>query len=75
MSPKKHAKSHKQPGKKRSPKKKPTEQPLSKPYRGYRAKAGGRTLRSWSVGALPIVNRLLQRMRLAELLEKHLPPV
>jgi len=74
MSPKKHAKSHKQPGKKRSPKKKPAEHSLGKPYRGYRAKAGRRTLRSWSVGALPIVNRLLQRMRLAELLEKHLPP-
>lgn len=74
MSPKKHAKSHKQPGNKRTPKKKPAEHSLGKPYRGYRAKAGGRTLRSWSVGALPIVNRLLQRMRLAELLEKHLPP-
>jgi transposase len=46
----------------------------SKSYRGYRAKSGGQTLRSWSVGGLPIINRLLERLRLESFLKKHLPP-
>lgn len=46
----------------------------SKSYRGYRAKAGGQTLRSWTVGGLPIINRLLERIGLEGFLEKHLPP-
>lgn len=41
---------------------------------GYIARCGDRTLRSWSVGALPIVNRLFERMRLEEILRQHLPP-
>ncbi len=45
-----------------------------KPYRGYRAKCGRQTLRSWTVGGLPIINHLLKRTRLEEFLEKHLPP-
>ncbi len=45
-----------------------------KNYRGHRARSGNQTLRSWKVGGLPIVNRLLDRMRLEEFLEKHLPP-
>jgi hypothetical protein len=31
------------------------------------------SLRSYSVGALPIINRFLQRLELAEILERHLP--
>ncbi len=45
-----------------------------KNYRGHRARSGHQTLRSWTVGGLPIVNRLLERMRLQEFLEKYLPP-
>ena len=45
-----------------------------KNYRGHRARAGNQTLRSWRVGGLPIVNRLLDRMRLEAFLERHLPP-
>lgn len=45
-----------------------------KNYRGHRARSGNQTLRSWTVGGLPLVNRLLDRMRLEEFLEKHLPP-
>jgi len=45
-----------------------------KNYRGHRARSGNQTLRSWTVGGLPLVNRLLDRMRLKEFLEKHLPP-
>jgi transposase len=67
MSPKKRAKSNKQPGKKQD------KRSFDKAYHGHRAKLGDRTLKSWSVGPLPIVNRILQRMRLDELLEKHLP--
>lgn len=45
-----------------------------KNYRGHRARSGNQTLRSWRVGGLPLINRLLDRMRLEEFLEKHLPP-
>ncbi|MGH8221900.1 MAG: IS1634 family transposase [Woeseiaceae bacterium] len=41
---------------------------------GQQADAGGLELRSYQVGLLPIVNRLLQRMRLREILAEHLPP-
>ena len=41
---------------------------------GTSAKAPGLTLQSYEVGALPIVNYLLRRMRLEELLQQHLPP-
>jgi transposase len=43
----------------------------SKP--GHVARSGGRTLRTYDVGALPIINRILQRMRLSEILEECLP--
>jgi transposase len=41
---------------------------------GYRARCGDWILQSWTVGSVPIVNRLLQRMRLEEILLLHLPP-
>ena len=41
---------------------------------GQKAKAGGQTLRTYTVGALPIVNRLLERMKLEEFLQEYLPP-
>lgn len=43
-------------------------------HRGARARAGGQTLETSTIGALPIVNRLLERMGLEDFLEKHLPP-
>jgi transposase len=41
---------------------------------GYRARCGDWILQSWTVGPVPIVNRLMQRMRLEEILLLHLPP-
>lgn len=38
------------------------------------ARAGRQTLRSEKIGALPILNHFLQRLRLEELLAQHLPP-
>lgn len=46
----------------------------TKAYHGFRARSGGQTLRSWTVAAVPIINHLLERMRLEEILEQHLPP-
>jgi len=45
------------------------------PSRGAspRARAGGTTLRSYTVGTLPIINRVLKRMRLEEHLKDYLP--
>ena len=40
---------------------------------GQIARASGETLKSWSVGALPIVNRVLQRLKLEEFLRDGLP--
>jgi transposase len=40
---------------------------------GQRAAAGGFELRSYEVGALPLINVFLERMRLAEILQQHLP--
>jgi transposase len=51
---------------------KPTKR--NRPKAGYRARCGDWFLQSWTVGPLPIVNRLLQRMRLEEILQLHLPP-
>jgi hypothetical protein len=51
---------------------KPTRR--NKAKAGYRARFGDHILQSWTVGALPIVNPLLQRMRLEEILQQHLPP-
>jgi transposase len=41
---------------------------------GTRTQACGLTLRSYEVGALPLVNRLLERMQLETLLQQYLPP-
>lgn len=43
-------------------------------HRGSRAQAGGQTLRTGNIGALPIVNQLLERMQLQSFLQRHLPP-
>jgi len=51
---------------------KPTKRNKSKA--GYRARCGDWILQSWTVGPLPIVNRLLERMRLEEIVQQHLPP-
>lgn len=40
---------------------------------GRRARTNGKTLRSYEVGALPIVDRILRRMRLSEILGECLP--
>ncbi len=40
---------------------------------GQIARASGETLKSWSVGALPIVNRILRRLKLEEFLRDRLP--
>ena len=41
---------------------------------GHRAKTKGKTLRSYEVGAVPIIDRILRRMRLPEILRESLPP-
>jgi transposase len=43
------------------------------PRPGAIAQAKGQTLNSFNVGALPIINRILQRMRLEEFLHAYLP--
>jgi transposase len=40
---------------------------------GQVAKASEQTLRSYRVGAMPIINRLLQRINLEKMLREHLP--
>lgn len=41
---------------------------------GRQARAGRQTLHSQRIGALPILNHFIQRLRLEELLVEHLPP-
>ncbi len=41
---------------------------------GRTARAKSHTLRSYTVGAAPIINRLLDRMQLERILKEHLPP-
>jgi transposase len=41
---------------------------------GHRAEAGGRDLLSYRIGILPILNRILQRLRLEEFFRAYLPP-
>jgi len=53
-----------------SKKKKPDRRPLNQ---GYLAQSEEMTLRTWTVGALPLINRILDRMRLDSFLEEHLP--
>ena len=43
------------------------------PARSFRARAGGQTLKCGVVGALPIINRVIERMRLAEFLQAYFP--
>jgi transposase len=42
-------------------------------YRGSRSRVGGQTLRTYNIGALPIVNQLLERMQLESFLKRYLP--
>ena len=51
----------------------PNDPPASPPPPGEVARATGQTLTSRRLAALPILNRLLQRLRLDELLRDHLP--
>jgi transposase len=55
------------------PKKRHVPRSTDAPRPGEVARAKGRTLTSYRVGALPIVNRLLERMRLEEFLRSYLP--
>jgi transposase len=48
--------------------------PLKTPLTGDIARAAGRTLRSYQLGLLPILNRLLTRLRLERFLRDYLPP-
>jgi transposase len=41
---------------------------------GQLAQAGNQTLRTWTVGSLPLLNRMLERMDLHRLLETYLRP-
>ena len=41
---------------------------------GHRATANGKSLRSYEVGALPMIDRMVRRMRLPEILHECLPP-
>jgi hypothetical protein len=40
---------------------------------GEMARAAGRTLTSWRVAALPILDHILRRLRLQDVLRDHLP--
>ena len=51
-----------------------TNRPRKPKRTGREARAGRRTLRSEKIGALPILNHFLRRLRLEELLQEHLPP-
>jgi transposase len=55
------------------PKKRHLPRSTEAPRPGEIARAGGRTLNSYRVGALPIIDRLLERMRLEEFLRSYLP--
>lgn len=56
--------------KRKDAKKKSIDRPS---HRGSRARAGGQTLRTCNIGALPIVNQLLERMQLESFLKQHVP--
>ena len=47
---------------------------LKTPPPGDTAQAAGRTLHSYHLGLLPILNRLLTRLRLEPILRDYLPP-
>lgn len=50
-------------------KQRPTKQPVEQ---GYVTSSSGKTLRSYDVGALPIINRILERMHLSDILQQCL---
>jgi transposase len=54
----------------RSPSNRPPRRPREP---GQQAGAGDLKLQSYQVGAVPLVNRLLERLRLREILAEHLP--
>ena len=56
--------------KRRDAKKKSIARPS---HRGSRARVGGQTLRTCTIGVLPIVNQLLDRMQLESFFKQHLP--
>ena len=47
---------------------------LKTPPLGDTARAAGRTLHSYQLGLLPVLNRLLGRLRLEQFLRDYLPP-
>jgi transposase len=55
------------------PKKRHLPRSTDAPRSGEIARSKGRALTSYRVGALPIINRLLERMRLQEFLHMYLP--
>jgi transposase len=55
------------------PKKRHLPPSTDAPRLGETARTGGRTLNSYRVAALPIIDRLLERMRLDEFLRSYLP--
>lgn len=59
---------------KRTRKTDPQTRRSTKPLTGRRAKTvGGKTILTHSLGAIPILRRVLRRMRLHEFLQQHLP--
>ncbi len=59
---------------KRRPKAQPeARRPKNLPAGQRTNSAHGKTILTHSIGALPIINRLLERMRLQEFLQRHLP--
>lgn len=58
----------------RKRKRSPPDRRRKRPRPGRLARAGRQTLRSVKVGALPIINHILKRLRLEEFLQEHLPP-
>lgn len=54
-------------------KRKPEESRGPSLVAGSRAQSGGQALDSYTVGALPILNRILERARIAEFLQDYLP--
>jgi transposase len=57
------------------PKRRQVPRPTNALRPGEVARAKGRILSSYRVGALPIIDRLLERMRLDEFLRSYLPPM
>ena len=56
-------------------KRKPSRPTIPPPtHRGSRSQTGGQTLRTGTLGALPLLNQLLSRMQLERFLRQHLPP-